>query len=118
MEPSAKYIRWFAELGLADVPVVGGKNASLGEMYRKLRAQGVRVPNGFAITAQAYRHTLDSAKVWPLLHEALDSLNPNDVDDLARRAHAARELVYRTPLPAVLSDEIAQAYRQLADEYG
>lgn len=54
--PSPSFIRWFAELGLGDIPLVGGKNASLGEMYRELAAQGVNVPNGFAITAEAYRH--------------------------------------------------------------
>ena len=56
--PSPSFIRWFAELGLGDIPLVGGKNASLGEMYRELAAQGVNVPNGFAITAEAYRYFL------------------------------------------------------------
>jgi pyruvate,water dikinase len=55
---SPRFIRWFAELGIADVPLVGGKNASLGEMYRELTPDGIRVPNGFAITAEAYRHFL------------------------------------------------------------
>ena len=53
------FIRWFAELGVGDVPLVGGKNASLGEMFRELGAQGVRVPNGFAVTAEAYHATLE-----------------------------------------------------------
>ena len=55
------YVRFFEEFGIADVPLVGGKNASLGEMYTKLSAEGVRVPNGFAITADAYRYTLEAA---------------------------------------------------------
>ena len=80
------YIRWFSELGADDVPLVGGKNASLGEMVRELAPQGVRVPNGFAITAEAYRHVLDQADAWPRLHEALDALDARNVDDLARRA--------------------------------
>jgi pyruvate, water dikinase len=114
----SQWIRWFAELGIADVPSVGGKNASLGEMVRELTQQGVRVPNGFAITAQAYRQVLDRAEAWPRLHEALDGLNPADVDDLARRARAAREIVYGARLPDELVAQIRQAYAQLRKEYG
>ena len=88
-----KYIRWFAELGADDVPLVGGKNASLGEMFSGLASQGVRVPDGFAVTAEAYRHLLDQADAWPRLHEALAGLDPYDVEDLARRARRAREVV-------------------------
>lgn len=73
--------------------VAGGKNASLGEMYRQLSAKGARVPNGFAITAEAYRNVLDQTDAWPRLHAALDGLNVGDVDDLARRAQQARDIV-------------------------
>ncbi|WP_309639048.1 PEP/pyruvate-binding domain-containing protein, partial [Methylibium sp.] len=76
------YIRWFSDVGVADVASVGGKNASLGEMVRELAPQGVRVPNGFAITAAAYRHVLDQADAWPRLHRALDGLDARNVDDL------------------------------------
>ncbi|MCX8138220.1 MAG: hypothetical protein N3E46_00870, partial [Gemmataceae bacterium] len=55
---ASRWIRWFQELGLSDVGLVGGKNASLGELYRELTPVGVRVPNGFAVTAEAYRHIL------------------------------------------------------------
>jgi pyruvate,water dikinase len=113
-----KYIRFFEQLGIADVPLVGGKNASLGEMYRKLAPAGVRVPNGFAITADGYRHTLEAADAWPRLHAALDDLKPDDVADLARRAKAAREIVYGAGLPVDLADEIRAAYRRLQQEYG
>ncbi|HQT25141.1 MAG TPA: phosphoenolpyruvate synthase [Burkholderiales bacterium] len=112
------YIRWFSELGVGDVPLVGGKNASLGEMYRELGKAGVRVPNGFAITAEAYRYVLESSDAWPGLHEALDGLDVNDVDDLARRAQAAREIVYGATLPEDLSGEIIDAYGKLKQEYG
>ncbi|MFZ2648814.1 MAG: phosphoenolpyruvate synthase [Burkholderiaceae bacterium] len=112
------YIRWFAELGLADLALVGGKNASLGEMFCELTPQGVRVPNGFAITAQAYRHVLDRAEAWPRLHEALDGLDPSDVDDLARRAQRAREVVYGAKLPDDLVAQIRDAYARLREEYG
>jgi pyruvate, water dikinase len=111
-------IRWFADLGVHDVPLVGGKNASLGEMFRELTTQGVRVPNGFAITAQAYRRVLDRAEAWPRLHEALDGLNPHDVNDLARRARLAREIVYGAKLPEDLVAQIREAYARLRQEYG
>jgi pyruvate, water dikinase len=61
---AADYIRWFDDLGAADVPLVGGKNASLGEMVQVLKREGIRVPNGFAITAQGYRYLLDRAEAW------------------------------------------------------
>ncbi|HUH72073.1 MAG TPA: PEP/pyruvate-binding domain-containing protein, partial [Mycobacterium sp.] len=70
------YIRFFEEVGIDDVPVVGGKNASLGEMFQKLSEQGVRVPHGFAITAEAYKHMLDRAGAWDALHAELDDLDP------------------------------------------
>ena len=114
----AHYIRWFAELGVDDVPLVGGKNASLGEMYRELTPQGVRVPNGFAVTAEAYRDTLTAAGAWDRLHEALDGLDPDNVDDLARRGARARAIVYGAALPQPLQDEILAAWHRLQDEYG
>ena len=114
----AEYIRWFKDLGIGDVPLVGGKNASLGEMYRELTPQGIRVPNGFAITAQGYRHVLDQADAWPRLHAALDGLDVRDVDDLARRALRAREIIYGAALPDDLARQIRAAYAQLQGEYG
>ncbi|WP_414039820.1 phosphoenolpyruvate synthase [Acidithiobacillus sp. M4-SHS-6] len=113
-----QYIRFFNELGIEDVPLVGGKNASLGEMYRKLSAEGVRIPNGFAITAQAYTHMLDEAGAWEALHHALDDLDPDDVADLARRGKEAREIIYGAGLPKDLAAEILSAYRVLQQEYG
>ncbi len=113
-----RHIRWFAQLGVADVATVGGKNASLGEMLANLGATGVKVPDGFAITAQAYRHMLDQADAWPRLHRALDGLDVADVGDLARRALAAREIVLAAPLPPDLVAEILVAYKALRAEYG
>ncbi|WP_157268986.1 phosphoenolpyruvate synthase [Azohydromonas aeria] len=113
-----KYIRWFAELGADDVPLVGGKNASLGEMFSALAPQGVNVPDGFAVTAEAYRHVLDQADAWPRLHEALSALDPFDVEDLACRARRAREIVMAAPLPPDLAAEIVEAYARLRREYG
>jgi pyruvate,water dikinase len=112
------YIHWFSELGIDDVPLVGGKNASLGELYRQLTPQGVKVPNGFAIDAHAYRYMLDQAGLWPVLHETLDDLKPDDVQDLARRGARARSLVYGAPLPADLQQQMLDAYHALHEEYG
>jgi pyruvate,water dikinase len=118
MATSDGYIRWFSDLGLADVPSVGGKNASLGEMYRQLTGQGLLVPDGFAVTAAAYRATLDRAGAWERLHAVLDGIDPADVDDLARRAVHAREIVYGAPLPPDLEDGILDAWQRLRAEYG
>ena len=118
MNTKQGFIRYFKDIGIDDVPLVGGKNASLGEMYRELIPQGVNVPNGFAVTAQAYRNVLDQADAWTKLHRALDGVNENDVDDLARRARLAREIVYGAPLPEDLAGQIVEAYRKLEDEYG
>jgi pyruvate,water dikinase len=112
------YVKFFEEFGIDDVPVVGGKNASLGEMYQKLSDKGVRVPNGFATTADAYRYALDQTGAVKLLHEALDDLDPSDVTDLARRAKQAREIVYGAGLPDDLAAEIVAGYRRLQQEYG
>ena len=114
----ARYIRWFEELSIDDVPLVGGKNASLGEMYRELMPLGVLVPNGFAVTAEAYRDTLTRAGVWDELRATLDGLDPDDVEDLARRGRKARQLIYGAPLSDELRAEILDAYHQLQAEYG
>ena len=113
-----QYIRFFQEFGIGDVPSVGGKNASLGEMYRELTPRGVRIPNGFAITAKAYRYVLERAGVVPQLRETLAGLRPDNVEDLSRRGLQARELVYAAPLPDDLREEILLAYRALREEYG
>src|SRR6201993_2494238 len=112
------YVRFFEEFGIEDVPLVGGKNASLGEMYQKLSGQGIRVPHGFATTAEAYKHMLDSAGAWDALHAELDDLDPNDVAALARKGKRAREIVYGAGLPDDLPAEIVSAYRMLQEEYG
>ncbi|HME75378.1 MAG TPA: phosphoenolpyruvate synthase [Mycobacterium sp.] len=115
---TSRYVRFFEEFGIDDVPLVGGKNASLGEMFQKLSGQGVRVPHGFAITAQAYRYMLDKAGAWDRLRAALDELDPADVAALARKGKRAREIVYGAGLPDDLAAEILDAYRKLQQEYG
>ena len=117
METHNGFIRWFRDIGIADVPSVGGKNASLGEMYRELGSHGVRVPNGFATTAAAFRATLEQGDAVARLHEVLDGVDPGDVADLARRAAAARQIVRATPLPAQLEEGVRQAWRALRAQY-
>ena len=112
------YVRFFGQIGIEDLPLVGGKNASLGEMYRNLAPQGVNVPNGFAITADAYRYVLARADAWGPLREALAGLRADDMEDLTRRAARAREIVYGAGLPDDLSAQILEAYRKLQREYG
>jgi len=118
MSDERRYIRFFKDIGIGDVPQVGGKNASLGEMFRELSAQGVRVPNGFAIVADAYRYMLEQAGAMPALKAALAGLDPANVTDLAARARKMRDIVYGAGLPADLTAEILSAYRDLQQEYG
>jgi pyruvate, water dikinase len=115
---TSRYVRFFEEFGIDDVPLVGGKNASLGEMLRNLASQGVRIPHGFAITAEAYRYMLNEAGAWDRLHAELDDLDPADVATLARKGKRAREIVYGAGLPDDLAAEILDAYRKLQQEYG
>lgn len=118
MTASQHYIRWFEELGIDDVPLVGGKNASLGEMYQNLTVEGVRVPNGFAVTAPAYRYVLEHNKAWPLVHEALDDLEPDNIKELQMRGERARAIVLGCQLPNDLKTEILSAYTKLKEQYG
>ncbi len=118
MNTGSGFIRWFEQLSIDDVALVGGKNASLGEMYRELVPQGVKIPNGFAITADAYRHVLDQAAAWESLHGALDGLDASDVKDLAWRGARARDIVYRAGLPQDLREQILTAFHQLKQQYG
>jgi pyruvate,water dikinase len=113
-----RLIRWFEELTIEDVPLVGGKNASLGEMYQQLTPQGILIPNGFATTALAYREMLSQADAWRDLHDVLDDLNPEDMADLTKRGAQAREIVYAAGLPINLQDEIINAYEKLKKQYG
>ena len=77
---ASDYIRWFADLRMRDVPLVGGKTASLGELYSTLASEHIAVPNGFAVTPKAYRDAITEADAWCKLHEQLDDLDKTDVD--------------------------------------
>jgi pyruvate,water dikinase len=115
---NAKYIRWFEEIKIEDVPLVGGKNASLGEMYRELSSQGIKIPNGFATTAEAYWHVIHSEGILDKLKETMAGLDKTDVADLAKRGKRARDLILGAGIPEDLWAEIKAAYDRLCDEYG
>ena len=112
-----KWIKWFTEVGIADVGLVGGKNASLGEMLRELKSVGVRVPDGFAVTAEAYRYYLREAGLEDKIRKILADLDKSDPDDLLKRSRRIRNLIIRAECPADLRDEITAAYRELSKKY-
>ncbi len=118
MKEQSRYIRWFDEITINDVPIVGGKNASLGEMYRELSSKGVRIPNGFAITADAYRYLVEAGGIMPEMKKNLDGIDKNNLEDFARRGHRLRELIYQVTLPSDLTDEINAAYSGICKQYG
>lgn len=111
-------VRWFGEIRADDLAAVGGKNASLGEMYSVLSGQGVRVPNGFALTADVYRSALTAAGAWPRLAEVLQGVGADDVDRLAVAAAEARSIVYHATATDTVCSLIVDNYRKLEVEYG
>jgi pyruvate,water dikinase len=116
--PNSSYVRWLENIRLNDIPEVGGKNASLGELYSVLAAEGIRVPDGFALTAGAYRDALAASGVEGELHRLLSGFDHHDVALLAERGAAARQLVYEAAGNAHLRAEIAAAYRALEEKCG
>lgn len=114
----SRFIRWFGEIGMADVPLVGGKNASLGEMYRELTPHGIAIPNGFAVTADAYRYVLQVGGLAETIRRILVRLDTRNLADLAARGRQVREAILATPLPEDLQHDITQAYARLCAEYG
>jgi pyruvate,water dikinase len=113
-----RYVKRFSELGMGDIPLVGGKNASLGEMYGALQAQGVRVPNGFATTTEAYRHFLAANGLHARIAETLGALDSNDVVALAACGQRIRNWILASALPDDLVAELHAAYAELGVEYG
>jgi pyruvate,water dikinase len=108
----------FADLTLDDVSLVGGKNASLGELFRHLRPQGVGVLDGFATTADAYRLLLAENGLAARLQALLTGFDPEDLAELASRGHAARACVLETPLPKALRDAVIAAHGRLCSRQG
>ncbi|WP_395741728.1 phosphoenolpyruvate synthase [Prosthecobacter sp.] len=108
-----RFIKRFAEICIDDIPTVGGKNASLGEMFRELGGQGVKVPDGFAVTAEGYRHFLHSTGLDARIRQILAGLDTRDMDNLQQRGSEVRQAMLSTPMPQDLEEEILAAYQQL-----
>jgi len=112
-----RWIRWLESVGLEEVPLVGGKNASLGEMIRELSPLGIAVPGGFAITAQAYRHFVEENHLAEAIRE-IYAEPTSAVQALEARAHRLRTLILQAPMPEDLKGEITRCYREMAERYG
>ncbi|MEY4519292.1 MAG: hypothetical protein RLZZ499_1891, partial [Cyanobacteriota bacterium] len=109
---------WLDKIKLTDISLVGGKNASLGEMIQNLGDLGVKVPHGFAVTTLAYRQFIASAGLDRKLSYILADLDAHDVDDLIHRSSLAQSLILETPFPLQLENAIKLAYRKLCNQYG
>ena len=113
-----KFILWFQEVGIKDVPKVGGKNASLGEMYQHLTSKGINIPNGFAVTAQAYFYLLRKAKIDRRIREVLADLDTKNMKNLMEHGERVRHLILGAEFPPELKSQILYAYRRLEQQYG
>jgi pyruvate,water dikinase len=111
-------IVWFSELTLADIDQVGGKNASLGEMVQNLSSAGVRVPDGFATTAAAYRRFITDSRLAEMINTELAALDTEDVEQLRVVGRRIREAMIKQPLPGNLEADIRAAYARLSGESG
>ncbi|MGE4554751.1 MAG: phosphoenolpyruvate synthase [Candidatus Paceibacterota bacterium] len=111
------YIRWFNQITIKDVPLVGGKNASLGEMYRYLTKKGVNIPNGFALTSEAYFDFLKEAGIKKGIEKILNSFNLRKIEELQLASKKIRNLILKSSLPKKIEKEVVKAYKKLSQEY-
>lgn len=118
MKKNSAFILWFNELGIEDVPLVGGKNASLGEMYQNLTQKKVNVPNGFAITAFAYQYLLRQSGADQKIKQVLKSLNTKNLHNIQEKGKIVREIIRKLEFPDDLYDSIAYAYKRMEKQYG
>ncbi len=112
-----QYIRFFDEVGNDDVALVGGKNASLGEMFRSLSSEGVNVPFGFATTSDAYRFFMETSELAPLVDELTANLDPSNLIQLSAVGERIRHAILHARMPEMLVREIMKAYDRLCDRY-
>ena len=118
MEKHDALVLWFDEIDIDDVPLVGGKNASLGEMYRNLISKGVPIPNGFAVTARAYRHLLENSGAQDRIRDILEGLDTHDMDNLMERGSRIRSVIRALEFTPELRSAVSEAYRRLEEQYG
>lgn len=118
MRKNKKFILWFNQIGIKDIPLVGGKNASLGEMYRHLTQKGVVVPNGFTITSAAYHYFLKKADIIKRIKQILADLNTHNLKNLMDRGAKVRQIILKSSLPEDLEQLIVRGYRKLEQQYG
>jgi pyruvate,water dikinase len=112
------FILWFDDILIGDIALIGGKNASLGEMYQKLTSKGVAVPHGFAITSYAYRHLIKTAGIEKDVIDAMAGLDTHDMKNLQERGKKVREIIRNAEFPDDLRQAIIEAYRKMEEEYG
>lgn len=117
-DSNPQLVLWWSELNLDDIDKVGGKNASLGEMYRALAPKGVRIPEGFALTVAAYWEHIEANHLRERLEVLLRDLDPTDVLELEKRGDEARRLISTASLPASVEDAVFRAYDQLIQKSG
>ena len=110
------YVAWLKDLRISDLPRVGGKNASLGEMIGRLSRAGVRVPGGYATTAEAFQAFLSASGLDGRIAERIETLDPRDVDALARCGAEIRGWIEEAPFPAQVEKDIRSYYQQLASD--
>lgn len=104
-----RFVRFFSDVGINDIEYVGGKNASLGEMYRHLSDEGIKVPNGFATTSQAYHYYMVHNDLVEKIRQALEKLDTNDVKALAQTGRQIRSWILHAEMPKDLAEEIVEA---------
>ncbi|MEK7190233.1 MAG: phosphoenolpyruvate synthase [Patescibacteria group bacterium] len=114
----SNFVKWYSEVGIADVPSVGGKNAALGEMYSNLVPLGVNIPDGFALTADAYRHFFKKTGLDEKIKEILSDLDTKNIRNLQIRGKKVREEILKAILPQNLQDVITKSYEELGEKYG
>src|SRR3989338_1293339 len=117
-EKTQNFVKWYKEVGIADVPSVGGKNAALGEMYSNLVPFGVNIPDGFALTADAYRYFFKKTGLDEKIKKILVDLDTRNIKNLQVRGKKIREAILESNLPQNLQDAIAKSYKELGKKYG
>src|SRR3989338_10438274 len=113
-----KYILWFRDISAKDVPLVGGKNASLGEMKRNLSLKGINIPDGFALNAKSYRYFIEKNQLKDRIKKILKDLDIGNIRDLKKKGKEIRDSILKGQFPADLLKEIRVAYQKICKEYG